>query len=143
MPRSLVVDASFTVRTILPGPRRDSFRSQMELWLEGSCILYAPTLWVYETTTALCKAVFFGLLTVDDAEESLSLLQDLAIELVPPDGVQCRHAFAWTRRLNRAAAYDSFYLAVAESFGCELWTADRRLHNAVDLPWVHLAGALS
>ncbi len=42
-------------------------------------------------------------------------------------------------RLNRAAAYDSFYLALAESLGCELWTADQRLHNAVDLPWVRLA----
>lgn len=143
MPTSLVVDASFTVRTILPGPRRDSFRSQMELWLEGGCVLHAPTLWVYETTTALSKAVFLGLLTVDDAEQSLSLLQDLAVELVPPDAVQCRHAFAWTRRLNRAAAYDSFYLAVAESLGCELWTADQRLYNAVNLPWVHLPGAPS
>jgi len=136
MPRSLVVDASFTIQTLLPGPRRDSFRSQMELWLEDGCMLHAPTLWVYETTTALSKAVFFGLLTVDDAEEYLSLLQDLAIELVPPDDEQCRHALAWTRRLNRAVAYDSFYLAVAESLGCELWTADQRLCNAVDLPWV-------
>jgi predicted nucleic acid-binding protein len=115
----------------------------MELWLAASCVLHAPTLWVYETTTALCKAVFFGLLTVDEAEDSLSLLQDLDIELVPPDAVQCRHAFAWTRRLNRAAAYDSFYLAVAESIGCELWTADQHLYNAVNLPWVHLAGAPS
>ena len=141
MPRSLVVDASLTVRTLLPGPRRDDFRQQMELWLEEGCMLHAPTLWVYETTTALCKAVFFDLLTVGDAEESLSLLQELAIELVPPDAEQCRRAFAWTRRLKRAAAYDSFYLAAAESLGCELWTADQRLHNAVDLPWVRVVAA--
>lgn len=143
MPRSLVIDASFTVRTILPGPRRDVFRSQMELWLEDGCMLHAPTLWVYETTTALCKAVFFDMLTVDDAEESLSLLQDLPIELVPPDAGQCHRALAWTHRLKRAAAYDSFYLAAAESLGCELWTADQRMHNAVDLPWVHLVAAPS
>ena len=31
------------------------------------------------------------------------------------------------------------YLALTESLGCELWTADRRLCNAVDLPWVRLA----
>jgi predicted nucleic acid-binding protein len=42
-------------------------------------------------------------------------------------------------RLNRAAAYDSVSLGLAESLGCELWTADRRLHNAVSLPWVRLA----
>jgi predicted nucleic acid-binding protein len=128
------------MRTILPGPRRDSFRSQMELWLKEGYALHAPTLWVYETTTALCKAVFFDLLAEDDVEESLSLLQDLAIELVAPDAEQTRRAFRWTRRLNRPAAYDSLYLAVAESLGCELWTADQRLRHAVDLPWVRLAG---
>ena len=106
-------------------------------------MLHAPTLWVYETTTALCKAVFFDLLAVDHAEELLSLFQDLPIELVPPDADQCRRAFAWTCRLKRAAAYDSFYLAAAESLGCELWTADQRLHNAVDLPWVRLVAAPS
>ncbi|MFQ5613908.1 MAG: type II toxin-antitoxin system VapC family toxin [Anaerolineae bacterium] len=39
--------------------------------------------------------------------------------------------------MKRAAAYDSYYLALAETLGCELWTADRRLHNIVDLPWLH------
>ena len=29
------------------------------------------------------------------------------------------------------AAYDAAYLAVAESEGCELWTADRPLYDAV------------
>jgi predicted nucleic acid-binding protein len=43
--------------------------------------------------------------------------------------------------LNRAAAYDSFCLALAEAMQCELWTADRRLVNAVNLPWVRLGGA--
>ena len=138
MPRSLVVDASFTLRMILPGPRRDAFRSQMELWLQEEYTLHAPTLWVYEMTSALCKGAYFDLLTAEEAERSLSVLQELAIELVPPDaqGLQNRRAFAWTRRLNRAAAYDSFYLALAEAMHCDLWTADRRLCNAVDLPWV-------
>jgi predicted nucleic acid-binding protein len=43
--------------------------------------------------------------------------------------------------LNRAAAYDSFYLALAETLQCELWTADRRLRSAIDLPWVRWAGS--
>jgi predicted nucleic acid-binding protein len=136
MSRSLVVDASLTIRLILPNPRRASFCSQMERWLQEGYELCAPTLWTYEMTSALSKAAFFGLLTAEEAERSLPLLHDLAIELVPPDAEQIRCAFAWTRRLNRAAAYDSFYLALAESLGCELWTADQRLCNAVDLPWV-------
>jgi len=31
---------------------------------------------------------------------------------------------------------DELRLALAEALGCELWTADRRLRNAVDLDWV-------
>ena len=143
MPTSLVVDASFSIRLVLPGPQRDAYRSQTEHWRNEGYELYAPTLWVYDVTSALCKSAFFGLLTEEEAERSLAVLEELAIELVPPDTKQSRRAFAWTRRLNRAAAYDSFYLALAEGLHCELWTADRRLFTAVDLPWVHLVGAPS
>ena len=138
MPKSLVVDASFAVRLILPDPRRSAFRVLLERWLQEGYELLAPDLWLYEMTTALCKAAHFGLVTVEDAESSLALVSELAVQLVAPDAEQARLAFAWTQRLNRAAAYDSFYLALAESLGCELWTADRRLHTAVSLPWVHL-----
>jgi predicted nucleic acid-binding protein len=138
MPKSLVVDASVTMRLILPDPRRGAFRTLMERWLEEGYQVAAPDLWLYEMTGALCKGVFFGLITAEEAEKSLPLLSGLAIQLVAPDAEQVRLAFVWTRKLSRAAAYDSFYLALAESLGSELWTADRRLHNAVDLPWVRL-----
>jgi hypothetical protein len=44
------------------------------------------------------------------------------------------------QRLKRAAAYDSYYLALAESLNCDLWTTDSRLVNAVKLRWVRLVG---
>jgi predicted nucleic acid-binding protein len=135
----LVVDASLSVRLILPDPRRDLFRTRMERFLQEGHVLFAPSLWLYEMTTALCKAAFFGLVTADEAQQSLPLVHEMGIQLVGADAEQTRLAFAWTRRLNRAAAYDSFYLALAESMQCDLWTADRRLHNAVALPWVRLA----
>jgi predicted nucleic acid-binding protein len=139
MPKPLVVDASLAIRLILPDPRRSALVARMERWLQDGYELAAPDLWLYEMTTALCKAAFFGLVTADEAENSLPLVSELPIQLVAADAEQACLAFAWTRRLNRAAAYDSFYLALAESLGCELWTADRRLHNAASLPWVQLA----
>jgi predicted nucleic acid-binding protein len=138
MPKSLVVDASLTARLILPGPHRSALRARMERWLQEGYELVAPDLWLYEMTTALCKAAFFGMITAEEAENSLRLVSELAIRLAAADAEQARLAFVWMQRLNRAAAYDSFYLALAESLGCELWTADQRLHNAVSLPWVRL-----
>jgi predicted nucleic acid-binding protein len=140
MPKFLVVDASLAIRLILPGSQRGFFRSQVEQWLQDGYELYAPDLWLYEMTSALCKAAFLGALTADDAERSLALVYDLGVQLVAPDADQTRRAFAWTLRLNRAAAYDSFYLTLAEAMQCELWTADRRLVNAVNLPWVRMSG---
>lgn len=139
MPKSLVVDASLAIQLILPDPRRDALVARMEQWLQDGYELAAPDLWLYEMTTALCKAAYFGLVTAEEAENSLPLVSELPIQLVTADAEQARLAFAWTRKLNRAAASDSFYLALAESLDCELWTADRRLHNAVSLPWVQLA----
>ena len=43
---------------------------------------------------------------------------------------------------NRPRAYDTAYLALAQLLGCELWTADERLYNAVQgkLAWVKWVG---
>jgi len=84
--------------------------------------------------------VRFGELTPTEAQRALALSQRLGLHLVPPDGAQVRPAFEWTVRPNRAAAYDSSYLALAEILRCQLWTADRHLHDAVNLPWECCAG---
>ena len=96
-------------------------------------------LWIYEVTSAISKAVRFGRSTPEEGKESLTLAQEMEVQLIAPDATQVERAYTWTTRLNRAASCDSFYLALAEVLGCELWTADQRLRNAVDLPWVHLA----
>jgi predicted nucleic acid-binding protein len=137
MTRSLVIDASFAFRLILPSPRQTHFRALMTQWKQDGYGMCAPMLWVYEITSALCKAVHFGQLRPDEGTRALVLAQGLDVQLIPPDDTQARLAFDWTMRLNRATAYDSFYLALTETLGCELWTTDKHLCNAVDRPWVH------
>ena len=143
MPDSLVIDVSCAVLLVVPGPAQPRYEELFGGWKRAGCDLYAPGLWIYEVTSALCKAVRFGGLMAAEAERCLTQALNLGVRLVAADEEQARAAYAWTLRLNRAAAYDSFYLALAETLGCELWTADRRLCNAVDLAWVRLVGAPS
>jgi len=66
MPKPLVVDASFAFRLLVPGPQQDLFRSLVAQWLRDGYELYAPTLWLYEITSALCKVVRFRELTPEE-----------------------------------------------------------------------------
>ena len=142
VPKPLVVDASLAFRLILPGAHQAAVQSLVVRWLAEGYELLAPSLWAYELTSALCKGVHFGQITAEEGERALVLAQRLGVQLIAPHDELARSAFIWTLRLERAAAYDSFYLALAERLECDLWTADRRLCNAVALPWVRLPDAL-
>ncbi len=134
----LVIDAGFALNLILPGPRQKSCQTLATQWYGDGRLLCAPTLWLYEITSALCKGVHFGQITRAEGKQTLLLAQKLGVQLFPPDDAQTALAFNWTMRLKRAAAYDSFYLALAKTLRSELWTADKHLVNAVGVSWVHL-----
>jgi predicted nucleic acid-binding protein len=138
MTKSLVIDASLVFKLILPNPLQAQFRALMTQWKQDGYEICAPALWIYEITSALCKVVHFGQLKPDEGTRALALAQGLEVQLIPPNDAQARLAFDWTMRLNRAAAYDSFYLALAETLGSELWTTDKHLYNAAAQPWVRL-----
>ena len=138
MSKYLVIDASFVFRLILPGPHQKRCQALVTQWHRDGYMLCAPTLWLYEITSALCRVIHFGQITRDEGQQALTLAQKLDVQLVPPDDAQTTLAFDWTMRLERAAACDSFYLALAEALRSELWTADMRLHNAAGVSWTHL-----
>ena len=134
----LVIDASFAFRLILPGPHQKGCQTLVAQWHRDGYVLCAPTLWLYEITSALCKGVHFGQITRDEGRQALTLAQKLGVQLLSPDDAQTTLAFDWTMQLKRAAAYDSFYLALAKRLRSELWTADKRLVNAAGVSWLHL-----
>ncbi|HID54217.1 MAG TPA: PIN domain-containing protein [Anaerolineae bacterium] len=136
----LTIDASFVVKLIVPGPNQAIYEQLFADWADAGHQLYAPTLWAYEVTSALSKMARSGKLSQTFAQRSLTLAYKLDIQLMPPTPTLAESAFAWTIQLKRAASYDSFYLALAESLKCDLWTADRRLFNAASQPWVKFAG---
>jgi predicted nucleic acid-binding protein len=107
--------------------------------------LAVPALWVYEVTSTLAKAVYFKQVTAEESKAALHQALDLDIEIIAPDESQSLLALDWALRLNRAAAYDSYYLAIADALEAPLWTADQRLVNAVrdqKLDWVHWIGEI-
>jgi predicted nucleic acid-binding protein len=138
MGKYLVIDASFAFRLIFPGPHQKRCQTMVTQWQREGYALCAPTLWLYEITSALCKGVHFGQITRDEGQQALTLAQKLGVQLFPPDDAQTTLAFDWTMQPKRAAAYDSFYLALAETLRSELWTADKRLSNSSGVSWTHL-----
>jgi len=139
MTNYLVIDASFTVNLIVPNAHQAKLQQLVTDWQKKGKLLCAPTLWGYEITSSFTKMVRYGHLTDSEGQAGRDLAYKLGIQLMPPDEALAKKAYEWTTRLNRAAAYDSFYLALAEMLGCELWTMDKRLYNAVNQPWVRLA----
>ena len=140
MTKSVVIDASFSFRLLTPNPLQAACREQMSLWQKQGIMLAAPALWANEITSALTKAVHFGQLSRQNAEIMLELAFALPIQLLLPDAQKATRAFEWTFRLQRAAAYDSFYLALANELDCELWTADKKLVKSIGESWVRYIG---
>ena len=62
------------------------------------------------------------------------------MQIILPDENQARLAFNQTLQLHRAAAYDSFYLVIANALEADFWTADLRLANSYQgkkPAWLH------
>jgi predicted nucleic acid-binding protein len=135
----VVIDASFCLSILLNHPLQKASLVVADTMKREGMQMVAPSLWAYETTSSICKAVHFQMVTVDDAEQILFLLEDLGVRLIPPDEIDKKQVFNLTMRLNRSAAYDSYYLALAESLKCDLWTADKKLYQVAqnnDMAWV-------
>jgi predicted nucleic acid-binding protein len=90
--------------------------------------------------SAITKAIHFEQIIEHGARGALEQIDTLGVRLFVPDNELSRIAFDWTLRLKRAAAYDSFYFALAQGFERDFWTADKRLFNGLTdshVEWLH------
>lgn len=119
-------------------PAEDIYRR----WTAESRPLFVPALFYAEVTSAIRWRVYGRKLSPADAP----LLLDEAIGWPLTIWTDVRSiqasALEFATRFNRPKADDAQCLAVAAALGSELWTADRRLVNAVGdkLPWVRWIG---
>lgn len=137
----IVVDASIVIKLVIPESDSDLAHRLWRSWAEAGEIRHAPVLFRSETLSTLRRKVYQGYLDAPGGEAAYRFLQSLEIEIREPDGL---YPVAWqyAQEFNRPTIYDCCYLALAAISGCELWTADRRLANAVRprLTWVRTLG---
>jgi len=135
------LDASFVVRFLVDEKSAPWTDALWDAWRRARRPLAAPTLLYYEVSNALHRYVMAGDLTPEEAAALLDAALRLDITLYG-DADLHRGALRLAQRLGLPTVYDAHYLALAERLGAELWTADRRLVNAVRpyLPWVRLLG---
>ena len=111
-------------------------------WTSESRPIFVPSLFYPEVTSAIRKRVFRKMIVPSDAPLLLDEALDWNITIWTDERPIQANALEFATRFNRPKAYDAQYLALADLLGCELWTADRRLVNAVagELPWVRWIG---
>ncbi len=133
----LAVDASFALKLFLNEPDSQLVRQFWQDWTDAGEVIIAPTLFRAETFSVVRRHWHTGALAEPAAERAFHYFDNLAIEIHEPRDLY-RTAWELAGRFNRPTVYDCCYLALAAIFGCDFWTADRRLVNALGgrLPWV-------
>ncbi len=126
----VVVDASLAFKWLVKEMHTDEANNLGRSWNRQGIRVAAPYLLPVELTNALHQRVVRGELTVDAATQRLAGLLSSGLELHQPPRIYGR-ALALAGQLGQGATYDAHYLALAETLGCELWTADRRFYRAV------------
>jgi len=135
------IDANIILTIVLGEPGRDEVENLFRSWIAADTEVLAPSLLAYEVTSVIRTKVYRNLILLEEGQLALQRAFGLPVTLLRPGKL---HERAWqlAERLGRPSAYDAHYLALAETLGCDFWTADERLYNAVkdQLPWVHWIG---
>ena len=128
---SVVVDASLAVKWLVEEDDSDKPHAALQAWAAQGITRIAPYLMPFEVANALHRRVLRGELNVGDSTRMIARLLESSLEVHQPPGLHVR-ALQFASQLNQNAAYDAHYLALAESVGCELWTADERFYRVTN-----------
>ena len=140
MSGSVVVDASLAVKWLVEEDDSDKAHAILQSWVAQDTTRIAPHLMPFAVANALHRRVMRGELDVGDSTRMIARLLESRLELHQPLGLHVR-ALQLASQLKQDAAYDAHCLALAESVGCELWTADERFYRAAspnvdNLRWI-------
>ena len=125
----VVVDASLAVKWLVEEDDSDKAHAILQSWVDQGMTRIAPYLMPFEVANALHRRVLRGEMNVVDSQRMIARLLESRLELRQPPNLHVR-ALQIASQLKQSAAYDAHYVALAESVGCELWTADERFYRA-------------
>lgn len=131
----ICVDASLAAKWVL---EEDDSDKAVYLYRENQeAGVIAPPFLPVEVTNAIWRRVVRGLFDRSEAQETLTAFLDFGVQLAAPSGIY-ELALSLADQFSRPAVYDMHYVALAQIAGCELWTADKNLLNAMGgrLPFV-------
>ncbi|MEA3335786.1 MAG: type II toxin-antitoxin system VapC family toxin [Chloroflexota bacterium] len=138
------VDADIIIWALLPFPLSDQAEALLARWRREEKTLIAPALFAFEVTSTLRRLVHLREITPEQGETAFEQFLKINVRLSHRRAI---FPLAWqlAKQYNRPRAYDTAYLALAQLRGCEFWTTDQRLYNAVrhDLTWVNWIGDFS
>lgn len=127
---TVVVDACLALKWVLEEEGTQEALALWDRWQAAGERVAAPPIFRAEVANTLRQVVRRGVATARDADDLLdALLETVAIE--DPPALYAR-ALWMAHDFDLGAVYDALYLALAESEGCEVWTADRRLERDLD-----------
>ena len=129
MSEFVVVDASLAFKWLVEEENSERATTLARLWDDEGSQPAAPPLMPFEVVNALHRRVLRGELTVGVAADLMQDLMSFGIAFHSTPNLHSR-ALALASQLDQGAAYDAHYLALAESLGCEVWTADQRFYRA-------------
>ena len=136
-----MVDASIAIKWLVEEDHSREADQLLTAWDRDNTRVTAPHLLPTEVANGLYQRVRRGHLSLATAVQLAAAFLEKDIALVQSVHIHLR-AMRIASELAQNAAYDAHYLALAESLDCDLWTADRRFHQAAtgSFPRVHLIG---
>ena len=114
----VVIDANIAVKWLVPEHDSAMAEALASEWRQSSVRAVAPYVLLAETANTLHQRVRQDQLTVDAAAALLHALRSTGIEFRHSVALYQR-ALAIADQLGQGAAYDSVYLALAESLDCD------------------------
>lgn len=139
----MIVDTSLAVKWVVPESDTVVAEALLDEWRRADVRIVAPSWFACEVANALYQRKSRGQLSLSAAEGALDLVLGI-VELQDAEPRVARRALAIADLLGERACYDAQYVALAERFGCEVWTADERFWRAAaaQFPAVRWIGAL-